>query len=190
MPIRHGDFFFQNRQNRRVSKSYGWQNRMGKQSSDGPVCLPIRDVEAQIVWANSLVTDRDAESDGPTRSVTWSGHMVRHFPSVTLRRSTQNCDHPNTRERVQPQRLKLPEKPEMDEKEIDRASPMKNDAHGITQKRPKSHSVGIFLGRSVLCETISHPSVNVSHPSVKLRRTTSLYIFAQVAQDVLLNPHS
>ena len=56
-----------------------------------------------------------------------------------------------SRERVQPQRLKLPEKPEMDEKEIDRASPMKNDARGITQKRPKSHSVGLFLGRSVLC---------------------------------------
>ena len=62
-----------------------------------------------------------------------------------------------SRERVQPQRLKLPEKPEMDEKEIDRASPMKNDAHGITQKRPKSHSVGVFLGRSVLCETYLTP---------------------------------
>ena len=61
-----------------LSKSYAWQNRMGKQSSDGPFCLPIRDVEAQIVWANSLVTDRDAESDGPDRlgpslgPVTWS----------------------------------------------------------------------------------------------------------------------
>jgi len=73
-----------------------------------------------------------------------------------------------SKERVQPQRLKLPEKPEMDEKEIDRASPMKNDAHGITQKRPKSHSVGVFLGRSVLCETITRSSVTFLSPIRKI----------------------